>query len=203
MVRLTSGETPVPGPTSPQTAGESNPAAGVQRRADLHAALGERVRLTMVDALALGDLSPGELADLTGLRTNLLAFHLRVLEEAGLIRRVRSEGDRRRSYVQVRWDDPLVAGLIPTPPGRPTPRVAFVCTANSARSQLAAAVWGRVSDVPATCAGTHPAASVHPGAVAVARRHGLRLARARTRDVAARCAWMTWSSRSATAPMRH
>ncbi len=157
----------------------------LDRRARMHAALGEPVRLAIVDALVLGDASPGELGAVTGLATNLLAFHLRVLDDATLIRRVRSEGDKRRSYVQLRWDDPVVAAMVPRPDARAVPRVVFVCTANSARSQLAAAEWNRVSAVPATCAGTHPAERVHPRAVAAGRRHGLRLGRARTRHVTA------------------
>jgi ArsR family transcriptional regulator, arsenate/arsenite/antimonite-responsive transcriptional repressor / arsenate reductase (thioredoxin) len=59
-----------------------------------------------------------------------------------------------------------------------------VCTHNSARSQLAAAAWGHVSHVPVASAGTHPAARVHPKAVAAGRRHGLRLGRSRTAHVA-------------------
>ena len=55
----------------------------------------------------------------------------------------------------------------------------FVCTANSARSQLAAARWNAISPVPAASAGTHPAARVHPRAVTAGRRHGLRLGRAK------------------------
>lgn len=162
---------------------DASTSGSLERRARLHAALGEPVRLAIVDALVLGDASPGELSALTGLATNLLAFHLRVLDAATLIRRVRSEGDRRRSYVQLRWDDPLVAAMVPPADARVVPRVVFVCTANSARSQLAAAEWNRVSPVPATCAGTHPAERVHPRAVAAGRRHGLRLGRARTRHV--------------------
>jgi len=156
-------------------------------RARMHAALGEPVRLTIVDQLALGDASPGELGAVVDLPTNLLAHHLRVLEEAGLIRRVRSEGDRRRSYVQLRWDDPAVARLLAASvlgPGGTVPRVVFVCTHNSARSQLAAAVWARASRIPVASAGTHPADRVHPGAVEVGRRHGLHLGRARTHRVA-------------------
>ena len=73
----------------------------VGARAAVHAALGEPVRLAIVDRLGPGDASPGELRAVVGLPTNLLAHHLKVLDEAGLIRRVRSEGDRRRSYVQL------------------------------------------------------------------------------------------------------
>ena len=50
----------------------------------------------------------------------------------------------------------------------------FVCTANSARSQLAAATWNQLSTIPATSAGTHPGPRIHPRAIATARRHGLR-----------------------------
>ena len=159
-------------------------------RARRHAALGEPARLAIVDHLILGDASPGELGTLVGLPTNLLAHHLRVLEDAALVRRVRSEGDRRRSYVQLRLDDADVAGMLGATstsrsrpafqPGAQALRVVFVCTHNSARSQLAAAAWARVSDRPAASAGTHPAARVHPRAVAVGRRHGLRLGQART-----------------------
>jgi protein-tyrosine-phosphatase len=157
----------------------------VERRAAVHAALGEPVRLAIVDRLGPGDASPGELAEAVGLASNLLAHHLKVLQEAGVIRRVRSEGDRRRSYVQLCLDDPIVwataqAGLSTGLSGiGPVPRVVFVCTANSARSQLAAARWNAISPVPAASAGTHPAVRVHPRANATGRRHGLKLGRVR------------------------
>jgi protein-tyrosine-phosphatase len=60
--------------------------------------------------------------------------------------------------------------------------VVFVCTANSARSQLAAALWNEASPVPARSAGTDPAERVHPEAVRAARRHGLDLASAAPRQ---------------------
>ena len=152
-------------------------------RAAVFAALGEPVRLALVDRLVTGDASPGELAADVGLGSNLLAHHLRVLEDASIIRRVRSEGDRRRSYVQLRLDQPTVwaaaiSGRMPN--NLPTgPRVLFVCTANSARSQLAAAIWNQLSTIPATSAGTHPGPRIHPRAIAVAERHGLRIERNR------------------------
>jgi protein-tyrosine-phosphatase len=155
--------------------------AELERRAAVHAALGEPSRLAVVDALLLGDRSSGELAAALELPSNLLAHHLRVLEQAGVVRRSRSEADRRRSYVRLVpaaltsvWPAPVVVA----------PRVVFVCTHNSARSPLAAALWSRRSLVPAAAAGTRPAGRVHPAAVAVGRRHGLRLGRARTAHVA-------------------
>jgi ArsR family transcriptional regulator, arsenate/arsenite/antimonite-responsive transcriptional repressor / arsenate reductase (thioredoxin) len=146
---------------------------GLRRRAAVHAALGDPGRLAIVDALAWGEASPGELGQRLGMGTNLLAHHLRVLEDVGLIRRHRSEGDRRRSYVTLVQD--LSDELHPVAAGRRAERVVFVCTQNSARSQLAASLWNDASPVPATSAGTHPAPEIHPGAVAVARRRHLSL----------------------------
>jgi protein-tyrosine-phosphatase len=54
--------------------------------------------------------------------------------------------------------------------------VLFVCSANSARSPLAVAIWRELCELPAQSAGTHPAERVHPRAVAAAARHGLDLA---------------------------
>ena len=156
-------------------------------RAAVFAALGEPVRLALVDRLVAGDAAPSELAAYAGLGSNLLAHHLRVLEDAGIIHRVRSEGDRRRNYVQLRLDEPTVwaaaiSGRMPN--DLPiAPRVVFVCTANSARSQLAAGIWNHLSTIPATSAGTHPGPRIHPRAIAVAERHGLRIDRDRPKPV--------------------
>ncbi|MDS0137550.1 MULTISPECIES: helix-turn-helix domain-containing protein [unclassified Amycolatopsis] len=152
----------------------------LRARAQVHAALGEPARLAIVDRLVLGDASPTELGQDLGLPGNLLAHHLKLLEQAGVVERSRSEGDRRRTYLQLRPDS--LTGLRPTGT-RSAPRVVFVCTHNSARSQLAAALWAQQSPVPATSAGTHPAARIHPRAVAIARARGLSLARARTSRV--------------------
>ncbi|MEV0382572.1 helix-turn-helix domain-containing protein [Nonomuraea sp. NPDC050643] len=146
----------------------------LEQRAAGHAALGDPIRLAMVDELLLGDRSPGELGQAFNLSSNLLAHHLKVLQDAALITRARSESDRRRSYVRLLPD--TLAGLTPTPSiPMAAERVVFVCTHNSARSQLAAALWGRRSHLPAASAGTEPAAHVHPRALSTARRHRLRL----------------------------
>ena len=141
-------------------------------RAALHAALGDEGRLAIVDALLFGEASPTELQRLLDMPSNLMAHHVRVLERVGVVSRHRSEADRRRTYLA------LVPGALDAlrPVAvRDAVRVVFVCTRNSARSQLAAALWNSTSAVPATSAGTHPAAEIHPGAVAVARRRGLAL----------------------------
>ena len=86
-------------------------------RARILTALAEPFRMAMVDHLVLGDASPSELAAHVGLGSNLLAHHLRVLEDAGIVGRVRSEGDRRRSYVQLHTTIPSSA-----PPPNPAIR---------------------------------------------------------------------------------
>jgi ArsR family transcriptional regulator, arsenate/arsenite/antimonite-responsive transcriptional repressor / arsenate reductase (thioredoxin) len=139
-------------------------------RARVHAALGDPVRLAIADALAVGDASPGEIASRLGMASNLVAHHLNVLSEAGVIERSRSEADRRRTYVRLR---PSALTALPTPVIAAPRRVVFVCTRNSARSQLAAALWAAHSTVPVASAGTQPADRVNPRAVKVAQRHGL------------------------------
>ncbi len=51
----------------------------------------------------------------------------------------------------------------------------FLCSHNSARSQLAAALWTARTGHRASSAGTRPAARVHRSAVAAARRANLSL----------------------------
>lgn len=127
----------------------------------------------IVDLLHESDLTPGELAAAAGMSTNLLAFHLKTLEEAGLVERRRSEGDSRRRYVCLR-DEAL--SLLGSVRRRPLPAsVVFVCTHNSARSQFAEALWRASRPGEVWSAGTDPADRVHPRAEAAARRHGLDL----------------------------
>jgi protein-tyrosine-phosphatase/DNA-binding HxlR family transcriptional regulator len=152
----------------------------VTARAVLHAALADPARLQIIDILGTGDTSPSELATMLAMPSNLLAHHLHVLEQAGLITRRRSDGDRRRTYLQ------LIPGALEslTPPAaRTARRVLFVCTANSARSHLAAALWRHTSNLPAVSAGTHPGARIEPGAIAAARRHRLPMRRLRPRHI--------------------
>lgn len=150
-------------------------------RARAYAALGDESRLAIVDLLGHGDLASGELATRLALPTNLIAHHLQVLEQAGLVERRRSEGDARRTYVRRTPSCNRLLGADPIPQPH---RVAFVCSANSARSQLAEAYWRTVSDVPVVSGGLRPAPGVHPRAIAVGRRHGLDLSAARPKQVA-------------------
>ena len=86
----------------------------LDERSTVHAALGDRNRLAMVDELSLSDRTFQELAQSSGLPGNLAAHHLAVLEAAGLIERRVSEGDRRRRYISLRVE--RLEGLLPLPP---------------------------------------------------------------------------------------
>lgn len=152
----------------------------LERRVAYHAALADPLRLRVVDMLAHADLSSSELRSAVDASSNLLAHHLGVLERAGIIRRRRSEGDRRRSYVQllpgvlrslVPVGDSLPsdtgdAGLLRSlrelaaaPRSRPAGRLLFICRGNSARSPFAAALWNHIWGP----SGTHPLPSPSTG----------------------------------------
>jgi protein-tyrosine-phosphatase len=150
----------------------------VAERARVHSALGDVARLRIVDLLVEGDLTVRELTAALGVPGNLLAHHLNVLGEAGLIERLRSEGDHRRRYVTLRREalDNLVIRPL-NPPGS----VVFVCSRNSARSQYAAAYWTLRTDRESTSGGAVPAQAVHPLAVQVAAERGLDLSGAQPR----------------------
>ncbi len=152
----------------------------LETRARLHAALGDAHRLAVVDALRLSDRTPSELAAITGLASNLMAHHLAVLEDLGIIVRVASEGDRRKRYVQL---VPSALSGLRSEGAIPARRVVFVCTENAARSPLAEVIWNQRHSVPATSAGTEPAAELQPGALEVAAGRGFDLTRARPKPL--------------------
>ena len=140
-----------------------------------HQALADENRLLIAQALLTRDLAPGEIAERWGLSTPLVTHHLNTLVEAGLVARRRGEHDGRRTYVSLRHEDPAAVALAAIgAPGVPVPRrLAFVCTRNSARSKLAAALWRRVSGVPVVDAGTDPASAPHPLTMRAAAGRGL------------------------------
>lgn len=137
----------------------------------MHAALGDPHRLLIAESLADGDASPNHLGQRLGMASNLMAHHVSVLVEAGVITRSRSEADGRRVYLSL---TPRGRAIL-VPHVQVPHRVLFVCTHNSARSQFAEALWRARSPIPAGSAGTEPARRVHPMARRVAKRRGLSL----------------------------
>lgn len=159
------------------------PGVPVERRVARHAALADPLRLRITDLVMDSDLSSSELRGALGVSSNLLAHHLGVLERAQVVDRLRSEGDRRRSYVRLRPEVHRMLSLerMSSPADCPDLRgIVFVCTGNSARSPFAAALWNRSTQdkphrVPATSAGTYPAPRVPERAIEAAQRFGVDL----------------------------
>jgi ArsR family transcriptional regulator, arsenate/arsenite/antimonite-responsive transcriptional repressor / arsenate reductase (thioredoxin) len=145
-------------------------------RARLHRALGDETRLRIVDELLLDDRTPHDLGEAVGLPSNLVAHHLRVLEDCGLLLRHDGEGDRRRRYMSL--EPGRLDGLLPGAWLR-AESVLFVCTHNSARSQFAEAVLRDRFEVEVQSAGSTPSAAVHPKAVSAAAEMGVELATGR------------------------
>jgi protein-tyrosine-phosphatase len=143
----------------------------IRARAAVHAALGDPTRLAVAQMLVTSDRAPSSLAATLGLGSNLLAHHVNVLVRAGVVERLRSRADRRKTYLRLTG---VGRSVLPVPTGV-ADGVTFVCTHNAARSQLAEALWRRRSVIPARSAGTHPDDRVHPGALRVAARRGLDL----------------------------
>jgi protein-tyrosine-phosphatase/DNA-binding transcriptional ArsR family regulator len=150
---------------------------------------GHPLRWSLLSELARSDRRVGELCELAGRRQSLVSYHLRQLRDGGVVSVRRSAADGRDTYYVLdlgrcaeMLSDAGVSlhpGLGPTPsapPGRrfALARVLFLCTGNSARSQIAEAVCERLSGgaVDAASAGSHPK-PLHPNAVRVMRERGI------------------------------
>jgi ArsR family transcriptional regulator, arsenate/arsenite/antimonite-responsive transcriptional repressor / arsenate reductase (thioredoxin) len=157
---------------------------------------GHPLRWQLMSALARSDRRVGELCDLAGQRQSLVSYHLRRLRDGGVVSARRSIADGRDTYYVLdlaRCGELLVSAGMSLHPGlapatrsrtsgrrghsRELARVLFLCTGNSARSQIAEALAEQLSEgaVKAVSAGSHPKA-LHPNAVRVMRERGIDLA---------------------------
>ncbi len=165
--------------------------AGASQPPEILGLLSDPLRWQLVVELGHGDRRVGELVDLVGKPQNLVSYHLGELRRAGLVTSRRSSADGRDVYYRAdlfRCRDLLgrtgpslhpALSLAPTPPDDVAPRGArprllFLCTGNSARSQIAEAIVEHRSGgaVEARSAGSHPKA-LHPNAVRVLAERGI------------------------------
>jgi protein-tyrosine-phosphatase/DNA-binding transcriptional ArsR family regulator len=157
--------------------------------------LGHEIRWKLLTALAITDLHVQELIEKVGASQNLVSYHLKQLRQAGLVQERRSIADGREIYYSLDLErmralylasgeelhpalgapDPRTrqeSGLLEKPAQRL--RVLFLCTHNSARSQIAEAILRQRTQgkVEVFSAGTEPA-RVHPLALRVMQEHNL------------------------------
>lgn len=144
------------------------------------------LRWALLQQLTQSDYRVAELVAQVKQPLNLVSYHLRQLRQAGLVHERRSSADERSFYYSVDLQrlhmlyveassslHPSLGGALP--PGSrthwhfdgPPPRLLFLCTSNSARSQMAEALVGHLSQgqVQAFSAGSHPAQAVNPLAI--------------------------------------
>ena len=154
---------------------------------------GHPVRWRLLSELGHSDRRVGELCSLLELPQNLVSYHLGRLRAERVVSRRRSSADGRDSYYMLdlgrcsellaNTGTALHPGLRLTPPParhaeRPARgrrmRVLFLCTGNSARSQIAQALVEQLTGgaVDARSAGSHPK-SLHPNAVRVMHDRGI------------------------------
>jgi protein-tyrosine-phosphatase/DNA-binding transcriptional ArsR family regulator len=156
------------------------------------------VRWRLLDALAHSDRAVRELTAIVDEPQSLVSYHLRKLRDGGLVVARRSSADGRDSYYSIDLTQCAAqlqgagAGIHPGlqlgPPARSpshrSARVLFLCTGNSARSQMAEALIERRSDgaVRAESAGSHPK-PLHPNAVRVMNQRGIDIRGNRTKHL--------------------
>ena len=161
------------------------------------------LRWRLLGELMRSDRAVWELMTLVEEPQSLVSYHLRLLRDGGLVTARRSSADGRDSYYAIDLtacrEALRAAGSALHPALRLTPeplaprrgrrshrrqRVLFLCTGNSARSQVAEALLVDLSGgaIEAASAGSHPK-PLHPNAVRVLQKRGIDISANRTKHL--------------------
>jgi protein-tyrosine-phosphatase/DNA-binding transcriptional ArsR family regulator len=157
------------------------------------------LRWALLTELAAGDHRVRELAAAVDEPQNLVSYHLRLLRSAGLIDARRSNFDGRDTYYWLNLTKcargfgeaatALHPALAPVPPSKPAVQsVLFLCTGNSARSPMAAALLAKQGQghIRSASAGSHPKPHIHRNAIRIMRdMYGIDLSGSRPQPLAA------------------
>jgi thioredoxin type arsenate reductase len=163
--------------------------------------LADEQRWKLLEALAFSDRRVQELVRVLQQPQNLVSYHLRKLREHALVRERRSAADRRDVYYSLDLDrlkgmlmstgEALHPGLgevpdinrdIPLTEAEKRVRVLFLCTHNSARSQMAEGILRHLAgdQVQVASAGTE-VIRVHPLAIKTMEARNIDISRQRSK----------------------
>ena len=154
-------------------------------------AVGDETRLAILRRLSLTDLRGGDMVEWLDIPHNALSYHLKYLRDLGLVSDHRSSADARDIYYQLdlrrlrglfaalgdtlQVGSDMLLGSLAAPGTADRPlRVLFLCTHNSARSQLAQGIAQQRGGtrIAAFSAGSEPT-EIRPEALTLLRERAV------------------------------
>ncbi len=156
--------------------------------------LADETRWRVLCMLRQSDHQVGELVEQLALPQNLISYHLGILKQAGLVQVHRSEADARSQYygldlAAMAAAHQQIGATLQLPMSKPDPQpseqlVFFLCTGNSARSQMAEGWLRQLSSgtIPVRSAGTQPR-TLHPLAINVMAEAGVDIGHQYAKDI--------------------
>jgi protein-tyrosine-phosphatase len=161
--------------------------------------LANPIRWQLIQTLTTSDRRVQELVEILQQPYNLVSYHLKLLRESGHVVLRRSDADNRDIYYSLHhnrlqedyqnvanailpgwtWKEVMQAPIQPIPR-----RILFLCTHNSARSQMAEGLLRHLggNSYMVASAGTQPG-SVHPDTITVMNELGIDISKQRSKHI--------------------